>query len=90
VIGFGAFAGQGRRVVLGNAGKSSGSSPPGSCDKCATVSSRETEFLERIRGDGHVGLRSENSRIGFDFALGIVFKHVLGRLKRSPVTRSRR
>jgi len=76
VIGCGAFANQGRGVVLGNAGKSgSGSSAAGSCDKCATVSSRATEFLERIRGDGQMGFRSENPRVGGSIPpLGIAFK----------------
>ena len=51
--------------VRGDAGESEDAeSEAVGCDKCATVSLTETDFPERIRGDGHVGLRSENPRVG--------------------------
>jgi len=52
-------------LVRGAAGESeSAESEALRCDKCATVPSPETDFLHRIRGDGHTGFRSENPRVG--------------------------
>src|SRR6266851_1785257 len=74
------------RLVRGDAGRRiSGESEAVSCDNCATISRSEADFLYEIRGDGHMGFRSENPRVGGSIPpLGTLLKDLP--LPTSPVS----